>query len=106
MRINGALDVADNVLAAFCRKWKITEFALFGSVLRKDFSQDSDVDVLVTFETDAHWSLLDIVDIQEELKSIFGREVDVVERAAVEESANPFRRRAILKDARVVYSVA
>ena len=44
-------------IAEFCRKWRITEFALFGSVLRDDFGPDSDVDVLVTFAADAPWSL-------------------------------------------------
>jgi predicted nucleotidyltransferase len=34
----------------FCRKWKITELALFGSVLRQDFRPDSDVDVMVSFD--------------------------------------------------------
>jgi len=40
-------------IADFCRRWKITELALFGSVLREDFRADSDVDVLVTFAPDA-----------------------------------------------------
>ena len=40
-------------IAEFCRKWRIAEFALFGSVLRDDFRPDSDVDVLVTFDPDA-----------------------------------------------------
>ena len=48
-------------IAEFCWKWKIREFSLFGSVLRKDFRQDSDSDVLVDFEPDTHWSLLDYI---------------------------------------------
>ena len=43
-------------IAEFCRKWRIAEFALFGSVLRDDFRPDSDVDVLVTYDPDAGWS--------------------------------------------------
>ena len=54
-------------IAEFCQRWKITEFALFGSVLRDDFRPDSDVDVLVTFAPDAEWSLFDDVDMEEEL---------------------------------------
>jgi predicted nucleotidyltransferase len=46
-------------LAAFCRKWKVRELALFGSVLREDFGPDSDVDVMVTFEPDDPWSYWD-----------------------------------------------
>ncbi|HEV8712614.1 MAG TPA: nucleotidyltransferase family protein [Candidatus Binatia bacterium] len=90
-------------IAEFCRRWKITEFALFGSVLRDDFRPDSDVDVLVTFAPDAEWSLFDIVDIQEELKQIFGREVDLVERKAVERSENYIRRKHILSSVEPVY---
>ena len=83
-------------IAEFCRRWKITEFALFGSVLRDDFRPDSDVDVLVTFAPDARYSLFDLVHMQDELKQIFGREVDLVERKAVERSENYIRRKYIL----------
>lgn len=88
-------------LAAFCRKWRILEFSLFGSVLRGDFHSDSDIDVLVSFESDAPWSLLDIVTMKEELKDIFGREVDLVEKKALR---NPFRRRSILDSYEVIYA--
>jgi predicted nucleotidyltransferase len=88
-------------VAEFCRKWRITEFALFGSVLRDDFGPDSDVDVLVTFAPDAPWSLWDLVDIKDELVGIFGREVDVVSKRALK---NPFRRYEILTTRQVVYA--
>lgn len=104
MQINGNISVPDEKIADFCRKWRVTEFALFGSVLRDDFRPDSDVDVLLTFEDDAPWSLWDIVDMQEELRGVFGRDVDVAERPAVEASRNPFRRRGILHSAQVVHT--
>jgi len=88
-------------VADFCRRWKVTEFALFGSVLRTDFRNDSDIDVLVTFAPDATWTLLDFVTMQDELRDIFGREVDLVERDALH---NPFRRRAILNNLQVIYA--
>jgi len=88
-------------IEGFCRKWKVSEFAFFGSVLREDFRPDSDVDVLVTFANDSHWSLLDIVDMMDELKVIFGRKVDLVEKDAIR---NPFRRRAILSEHEVFYA--
>jgi predicted nucleotidyltransferase len=97
--------IADDLIADFCRNWRITELAVFGSAARGDFRADSDVDVLVTFDHDAPWSLLEFVEMKEELKTIIGREVDLVERAAVEESKNPFRKRSILRDARVIYRV-
>jgi len=90
-------------IAEFCRKWKITELALFGSALRQDFGPESDVDVLVTFAADAGWSLFHLVDMQEELKQMLGRDVDLVEREAVEKSENYIRRRHILGSLETVY---
>jgi predicted nucleotidyltransferase len=91
-------------IAAFCQRWRITELALFGSVLRTDFRPDSDVDVLVTFADDARWSLIDEVQMTDELESIISRKVDLLSRQAVEASHNWIRRRAILNTARVIYA--
>lgn len=88
-------------ISEFCQRWKITEFALFGSVLRDDFRPDSDVDVLVTFDPDAEWSLFDLVQMQDELKEMLGRKVDLVEKKGLR---NPFRRHNILKTRQVVYA--
>ncbi len=90
----------------FCRRWKITEFALFGSVLRDDFGPTSDVDVLVTFASDAHWSLLDHVAMQDELMDLYGRKVDLVSRRGIERSRNAIRRRDILHSAEIIYAAA
>ncbi|MCS6848659.1 MAG: nucleotidyltransferase family protein [Anaerolineae bacterium] len=91
-------------IAEFCRRWKIAEFALFGSVLRDDFRPDSDVDVLVTFEPEARWTLFDWVDIREELCALLGREVDLVSRRGIETSRNYLRRNEILSTAQVMYA--
>jgi uncharacterized protein len=80
----------------FCQRWQVTEFALFGSVLRDDFGPDSDVDVLVAFSPDAKHSLFDLVRMEDELRTIFGRRVDLVTRRAVERTANEWRRQSIL----------
>ncbi len=95
------IDIPRSQIADFCRRWKVTEFALFGSVLREDLRPDSDIDVLVTFEPTAGWDLFDLVDMEEELRTIFGREVDVVERAGLR---NPFRRHEILRTRQVIYA--
>jgi hypothetical protein len=87
-------------LEGFCRKWRIQEFALFGSSLRADFRPDSDVDVLVEFEAGAPWDLFDFVEAREELANLFGRPVDLVEKEGVK---NPFRRKAILGGMKVLY---
>lgn len=93
-------------IAAFCTRWKITEFAFFGSVLRDDFGPESDIDVLVMFAPDARWTLLDHVEMQDELKTLFGRSVDLISKRGLERSRNAIRRKEILGSAEVVYAVA
>lgn len=99
--MNEKIVVPKDKIADFCGRWKIVEFALFGSALREDFSPDSDVDILVNFTEDADWDLYDWVNMIEELKEIFGRKVDLVEKAAIR---NPFRRHAILTTREVIYA--
>jgi predicted nucleotidyltransferase len=100
------LHVTENQIAAFCEKWKIIQFELFGSVLRDDFDAESDVDVLVVFAPDAKISLFGLVTAEEELKALVGRPVDMVERGAIEESPNWIRRRSILNSTRLIYAAA
>jgi hypothetical protein len=88
-------------VAAFCKRWNVTEFSLFGSALRADFRPDSDVDVLVTFSKEAEISLFDLVQMKLDLEKIFHRPVDLIEKDALE---NPFRKREILRTAQVVYA--
>jgi len=97
------LEIPDDALAAFCRRWKVTELALFGSVLRGDFRPDSDVDVLVTFDPKARWTLFEMVDMQDDLVRLLGRQVDLVSRRGVENSRNYLRRKAILSSAETIY---
>lgn len=97
------IDIPHDAIAAFCRKWRISELALFGSVLRDDFRPDSDIDVLVTFEPSAQWSLSRWLAMQDELADLLGRPVDLVERGAIEENRNPFRRLHILTHAEPIY---
>jgi len=87
----------------FCRRWKIKELALFGSVLRDDFRPDSDVDVLVTFEPDAGITFDNWMEMQDEVEKMFGRKVDLIERKIVERSENYIRRRHILQSLEPVY---
>ena len=98
------IDIPSEKLAAICQRWQVVELALFGSVLREDFRPDSDVDVLVRFSDEARHTLLDLARLQEELRSLLGREVDLVEKAAIERSRNYLRRRAILESAETVYA--
>ncbi|MCC6477421.1 nucleotidyltransferase domain-containing protein [bacterium] len=91
-------------IEAFCKKWKITEFSLFGSVLRDDFGPGSDVDVLVEFADDSAWKLGDWIDMEDELASILGREVDLLVRSEVVRMENWIRRKSILEGASNVYA--
>jgi hypothetical protein len=97
----GHLTIRDGPLADFCRRWKLRELSVFGSVLRDDFTADSDIDVLVSFEPDAPWSLFDLVSMQQELTTLLDRPVDLVEEGALR---NPFRRTAILKTKRRLHA--
>ena len=104
MTVEEKLRVSKETIAEFSRKWKITEFALFGSVLREDFRPDSDVDVLVTFSPDSDWEVEHLLDMKEELEALFGRAVDLVEKRLVEDSRNYIRRKHILSHMEAVYA--
>ena len=99
-----AIPLPREQIAAFCRRWHVRELSLFGSVLRDDFRPDSDVDVLVDFEPDARWGLLDLCHMEDDLRAIFGRDVDLVTRRAVEESPNYIRRNHVLAHLETVYA--
>jgi predicted nucleotidyltransferase len=90
-------------IAAFCQRWQITEFALFGSVLREDFGPASDIDVLVTFAPDGDQSP-DREKMREELESILNRPVDVTYQRVIEQDLNYIIRKSILKSAQVIYA--
>jgi len=95
------IDISGEKIIEFCKRWKVIEFALFGSVLRADFRADSDIDVLVTFTEDCGHSLFDLAQMQEELERILDHKVDLVEKAGLR---NPFRRHAILNNMEVIYA--
>ena len=99
-----ALSLPKDAIQQFCRRWKISELALFGSVLRTDFRPDSDVDVLVTFTGDADWGLLAHVEMRQELAALLQRPIDLISKRALERSANWVRREAILNTAQVIVS--
>ena len=102
--VEARIELPSERIVDFCRRWHVVELALFGSVLRDDFGPESDVDVLVTFDPENTPSLFDHVEMQDELAEIFGRPVDLVSRRGVEQSENPFWKRAILGSARVLYA--
>jgi uncharacterized protein len=99
--IRDRLHVSEEAIVAFCQKWNIVEFALFGSVLRDDFREDSDIDVLVVYGEPHDHSITAWLDIREEIEAMLGRKVDLTEKKLLK---NPYSRANILKTHRVVYA--
>jgi len=99
-----AIEIPVDQIADICRRYYVRELELFGSILRKDFRADSDVDVLVTFEDNAPIGLFEFVGLQDELNELLGRKVDLVSRRGVEQSANWIRRAEILNNTRSIYA--
>jgi predicted nucleotidyltransferase len=97
--VRAEIPIPTERLNEFCRRWKIAELRVFGSALRQDFRSDSDLDLLVRFTSDADWSLMDHVAMEEELSGIVGRTVDLVSERAIQRSSNWIRRKAILESA-------
>ena len=88
-------------LIDLAKSLKITELHLFGSVLRDDFDPHSDIDILVRFTEDCHYSLFDLFDIQEKFQSFLDRKIDLVE---IDSLVNPYRRENILRHSRKIYA--
>ncbi|MBN1136474.1 MAG: nucleotidyltransferase domain-containing protein [Anaerolineae bacterium] len=101
--VNPAIKLPEKEVADFCRRWRNPSLALFGSVLGEDLSPDSDLDILVTFDLEDYWSLLNHVRMEQELAALLGREIDLFTKRSVERSHNPIRRQHILDTAEVIY---
>jgi len=99
----GPLSVDDEALKALCEKWGIAELAVFGSVLREDFGPESDVDLLVSFRPSVRFRMLTFGEMEAEFSTLFGRRVEAVERAAVQENPNWIIRREILDSAQLLH---
>ena len=85
-------------IASFCRRHYIRRLAFFGSVLRDDFRDDSDVDVLVEFEPGRVPGLA-FITMQDELSELLGRNVDLNTPACL----SPYFRQEVLDEAEVLY---
>ncbi len=104
MHIQTAITLPSQEIDGFCRRRNVIELALFGSVLRQDFNAESDVDVLVTFAPGVVYTFRQLTAMQDELETILGRPVDLLDKEAVQQSPNYIRRKAILHSAEVVYA--
>ncbi len=97
------LQVDREAVARFCRERGVTRLELFGSAVRDDFRNDSDVDLLCTLRPDLHCGLFGWVALKIDFEKLLGRRVDLVSRAGIERSENPFRKHAILSTAVPLY---
>ena len=100
MHING-VDIPEDQIAAFCRRHGITRLALFGSILRDDFTAESDIDVLVEFEPGATPGF-GFFSIQRELSDMLGRQVDL----NTPQELSRYFREEVLREARELYVAA
>jgi predicted nucleotidyltransferase len=99
--MNANLQLDRNMLAEFCRRWRIRELSIFGSALREDFNANSDLDFLVSFEPGTPLDIDQLLDMEEELEARLGRPVDLVEKEAMR---SPWRKHEILKTRQVIYA--
>lgn len=98
------IDLGTPALREFCKRWKIRQLSVFGSILREDFRPDSDIDFLADFDDDADWEIEDMDAMDRELERIVGRRVDLLDRRVVEQSPNYIKRRHILSTAERVHA--
>ena len=89
-------------LDEICRRHGVAKLEIFGSFASGDAGPESDLDILVTFETSSN-SLFDIIDLEEELVSLFGRPVDLLTRASVEQSRNKYFKYYALQHTEPLY---
>lgn len=89
-------------IAEFCGRNRVKRLSLFGSVLRDDFTPESDVDVLVEFEPGTRIGFFGFQGLEDELSSIIGRRVDLNTANSISRSF----RDEVLREARVLHVAA
>ena len=87
-------------LVELCRRYRVRELAVFGSVLGADFRPDSDIDFLVEFEPGAQVGFLTLAGLAREFSTLLGRKVDVVPKRGLK----PPIRKGVLAAARILYA--
>ena len=95
------IDIDEAKIILLAKRHHILDLSLFGSVLRDDFSDSSDIDILVTFDHSIHHSYFDFINIKDDFQNTLGREVDLVEKESLR---NPFRKAMILSSAMRIYA--
>jgi uncharacterized protein len=86
-------------LKTLCKENRIKKLSLFGSYLSNTYNEESDIDLLVEFEENSDYGLLDVARIERELSEMLGKKVDL---RTPEELSRYFRDR-VVKEAQVKY---
>lgn len=97
----GAVECDEQALVALLVRHDVATLSVFGSVLRDDFSPQSDIDFIVSFSNSRDKSLFDLIGLQQDLEAFFHRPVDLIEEGSV---VNPFRKEEISTSSRVIYA--
>jgi uncharacterized protein len=100
---NLPIEISYEAIADFCQRWKIARLGLFGSVVRDDFTSESDVDVLIYFAEPPHYGFRQWFAMEEELAELFQRPIDLLDWETIETSRNYLRRELILGSVKVLY---
>jgi predicted nucleotidyltransferase len=98
------IDIPQRKIRKFCKKYDIKEIALFGSALSGEIKEESDIDLLITFQDNSNHTVFDLVRMKQELQQIFKCKIDLVSKRGIESSRNYIRKNAILDSAEIVYA--
>ncbi len=91
----------NSVITKICKKYNLKSFALFGSAVTNDFSETSDVDVLISFDNSVDMNYFDIYfDLKSELETYWHRDVDLI---VEKEFRNQYFRESVQNQKVVIY---
>lgn len=96
----GPVQVSDESLAELCRRYRVRELSLFGSMARGDNRPDSDIDILVEFQPNSGIGLMEYAGLMFDLSDLMGRKVDLVSKKGLK----PLIRDEVLQEARLLYA--
>jgi len=95
------IEINDKKVSEIASSYKILELYIFGSALRQDFTDKSDIDLLIKLSKDSGYSIFELIEIKSKFEKLFNRKIDLVE---IDGLKNPFRRAEILKTAKKIYA--
>ncbi len=95
------IEIDETKLIEIAKKYNVKELYFFGSILTDNFSDTSDIDILISFNDNSDIGLFELFDFKDELQSLYQREIDLIEKEGLR---NPYRKKSILESARLIYA--